>query len=433
MDTLSLEANSGGSIDREELEAFLEGYTDNMSDEIDCVLIIPPDATRKHSRAGIITNIIYHKLIDSVENIDIMPALGTHSPMEEEKLIDMFGDDIPLRCFKVHRWREDTVKIGEVPEKFINEVSEGKLNESIDVKINERLLDNKYDKIISIGQVLPHEVVGMANYTKNIVVGCGGKEIINCSHYLGAVYGLERLIGRDHSPVRRVYDYVEENLLYHIPLDYLLTVNKSSVDSRTGLAELVGIFIGRDRDVFEKAVELSRAYNIDFLETSVKKFVVYLSPEEFKSTWLGNKAIYRTRLAIAEGGELIIIAPGLETMGEDDEFDKLIRKYGYVSKEEVHELAKQNKDLQENLAVAAHLIHGSPEGEFKVRYASDNISAEELNEVGYSHIPLAEAKSQYDPEQLDQGINNIKEEKIYYIENPAVGLWAEKDKFAQMS
>lgn len=268
------------------------------------ILLLPPDFTRMHSGAGKITAMIYSKLKDSVQ-VDIMPALGTHDPMTREQVEVFFEGMVPYEEVLVHNWREDVVKIGEVPASYVAEVSEGLINDPLPVEINKRLLDTSYDLILSIGQVVPHEVVGMANYTKNILVGCGGKDTINRSHILGAVFGMERIMGKDHSPVRKVFDYAQEHFLNSLPLVYILTVTTASHDN----VRIEGVFAGNSRQVFEAAVELSREKNLIWLDEPIKKAVVYLDPREFKSTWLGNKAIYRTRMAMADGGELIILAP----------------------------------------------------------------------------------------------------------------------------
>lgn len=380
------------------------------------VLILPPDYTRMYSGAGILTKMYYDCLKDRC-TVDIMPALGTHEPMTRGECEAFFGKDVPFEKILVHNWRSDVVKIGEVPAEFVSEVSDGLVKDSIDVEVNKRIMDKSYDLIISIGQVVPHEVVGMANYSKNIFVGCGGSSMINSSHMLGAFYGMERVMGRDFSPVRRVFDYAEQHFLKDVPLMYVLTVTTNDGDK----TNIHGLFIGRARELFEMAVEQSREKNLTKVDAPLKKVVVNLDPREFKSTWLGNKAIYRTRMAIADGGELIILAPGIKKFGEDAENDRLIRKYGYVGRERVLELVRENADLRENLSVAAHLIHGSSDGRFKITYAAENMSPEEITSVNYSYMPYHKAYELYG--NLKDGMQNINGEQIYYISNPALGLW----------
>jgi len=389
------------------------------------VLLLPPDITRLHSGAGKITAMYYDMLKDTCK-VDIMPALGTHEPMSEEERKEMFGSSIPSECFIAHNWRKDIVKLGEVPAEFVKEVSEGLFDEPLSVEVNKLLLDKSYDLIISIGQVVPHEVIGMANYNKNIFVGCGGSDMINKSHMLGAVFGMERIMGRDHSPVRKVFDYAEEKFLKDVPLRYVLTVTTAP----EGKVSIHGLFIGRRRRVFEEAVKLSQEKNLTFLDKPLKKVVVYLDEKEFKSTWLGNKAIYRPRMAIADGGELIILAPGVRKFGEDDRNDELIAKYGYVGRIKVLELCKENEDLKNNLSVAAHLIHGSSDGRFSITYAVEKLTKEDIEKVNFKYMPLKEALKLYDPAKLKDGFNVLENgEEIFYISNPALGLWADRTKF----
>ncbi len=382
------------------------------------ILIIPPDFTRMYSGAGKITAFLL-RLLGGKNSIDIMPALGTHRPMSPEECESFFLGEAEHERLIIHRFREDVVNIGTVPADFVSEVSEGLCDFDIPVSVNRRLVSGEYDELISVGQVVPHEVVGMANYSKNIFVGCGGAEMINSSHMLGAFYGLERIMGRDFSPVRRVFDYAEEKFLSGLPLTYILTVTESSGDETM----LCGLYIGRSRELFEAAVKNSQATNMIHLDRPIKKAVVYLDPREFKSTWLGNKAVYRTRMAIADGGELIVIAPGIERFGEDDENDRLIRKFGYVGRERVLDLSRTEPELKANLSVAAHLIHGSSDGRFSVTYCTEQVSEKEIRAVGYDFIPYREIIEKYDPSTLSEGINTVDGEEIYYISNPALGLW----------
>lgn len=421
-----IKSKSGKGIDEKELRLALERSIQEQGKEIKKVLLLPPDYTRSHSGAGRITAIYYDILKDSCQ-VDIMPALGTHVPVSDEERIAFFGEEIPKECFYVHNWRQDVVKIGEVPAEFIREVSEGLMDESIDVEVNRRLLDDSYDLIISIGQVVPHEVVGMANYSKNIFVGCGGSKMINKTHMLGAFYGLERIMGHDHSPVRKVFDYAEANFIQNIPLMYVLTVTTYSEEEGV---KIHGLFIGRDRKIFEEAVALSQQKNLEFLDKPLKKVVVYLDEQEFKSTWLGNKSVYRTRMAIADGGELIVLAPGVRRFGEDMENDRLIRKYGYVGRMNVLDLYKQNEDLQNNQSVAAHLIHGSSDGRFSITYAVQHLTQEEVEGVNFKYMPFEEAIKKYNPDRLKNGFNVLEDgEEVFFISNPALGLWVDKSRF----
>ena len=425
MMNLFLESENINGIGIDEITKALEIILSDTKNKLKKVLLIPPDITRGNSGAGPITAALYKMLKDSCQ-VDIMPALGTHMPMNRHELIEMFGPDIPHECFIEHNWRNDVVKIGEVPAEYVSKVSEGLINDAIDVEVNKRLLDKSYDLIISIGQVVPHEVVGMANYSKNIFVGCGGKNMINQSHMLGAFYGMERIMGRDHSPVRKVFDYAEENFICDIPLLYILTVTTQ----KEGKTCINGIFSGRERKVFEAAVALSQKKNLNFVEKPFKKVVVYLDEKEFKTTWVGNKAIYRTRMAIADGGELLVLAPGVRKFGEDDTNDALIRKYGYVGREKILNLCKNNDDLKENLSAAAHLIHGSSDGRFNITYAVQNLSRQEVEGVGFGYMSLDEALKKYNPDVLKDGYNTLPDgEEIYYISNPALGLWVDKNKF----
>ena len=388
------------------------------------VLAIPPDFTRYHSRAGELTTYIY----DNYKNVltDILPALGTHFAMTEKEIDKMFPG-VPHNLFRVHNWRNDLVTLGKVPSEFVKEVSEGRVDYDWPAQVNKLLVEGNFDLILSVGQVVPHEVVGMANYNKNIFVGTGGSEGINKSHFLGAAYGMERMMGRADTPVRRVLNYASDNFAEHMPIVYVQTVVGKD---ENGKLVVRGLYIGDDFECFKLAADLSLQVNFQMLDNPLKKVVVYLDPSEFKTTWLGNKSIYRTRMAIEDNGELIVLAPGLREFGEDPGIDKLIRKYGYVTTPEVLEFVKNNDDLKNNLSAAAHLIHGSSEGRFKITYCPGNITKEEIESVNFNYADLKEMTEIYNPDKLKDGINILPDgEEIFFISNPALGLWAWKEKF----
>lgn len=388
------------------------------------VLVIPPDITRFYSRAGRLTEMAWQYYGKHLT--DILPALGTHVAMTEEEIAKMYGDT-PKQLFRKHDWRSDLVTLGIVPAEFLSKVSGGLVNYDWPAQVNRLLIEGGFDLILSIGQVVPHEVVGMANYNKNIFVGSGGSEGINKSHFLGAVYGMERIMGRADTPVRQVLNYASEHFAKDLPIVYVQTVVAAEADGKTAVC---GMFIGDDIECFNLASELSLKVNFKMLDEPLKKVVVYLDGDEFKSTWLGNKSIYRTRMAMADEGQLIVLAPGLSQFGEDKQIDTLIRKYGYVGTEKVIQLVKENEDLKANLSAAAHLIHGSSEGRFSITYCPGRLSREEIESVNFNYAELDEMLKRYDPKKLKDGFNTLTDgEKIYYISNPGLGLWSFKERF----
>ncbi len=392
------------------------------------VLILPPDHTRLNSDAGELTRLLYELLAPMAE-VDIMPTLGTHSAMTEAQLRMMFGASIPLARFKAHDWRNGIQQVGEVSGKLIREWSGGLVDYDVRVEVN-KLLFAGYDLILSVGQIVPHEVAGMANYTKNIVVGAGGADMINKSHFLGAAYGMERMMGRIETPVRRLFNHAVETFLRHLPISFVLTVMEK--DKAASGMIMRGLYVGDDMETFTLGARLSQKVNLDLLGQPLKKVVVYLDPHEFKSTWLGNKAVYRTRMVMADGGELIVLAPGLTEFGEDAEIDRLIRKYGYRGTPATLAAVKANAELRNNLSAAAHLIHGSSEGRFRITYCpGPQMTQDAIRSVGFEAGNLDDMVKRYNPGQLKDGLNRLPDgEEFFYISNPALGLWALKSQFA---
>ena len=393
------------------------------------VLAIPPDYTRLPSRAGELTEMTWEYYGDVLT--DVLPALGTHSPMTAHQISHMFGA-IPASLIREHDWRNDVVTVGEVPASFVKEVSGGAVDFPWPAQVNRLLLEGNFDLILSLGQVVPHEVVGMANYNKNIFVGTGGVEGINKSHFVGAAYGMERMMGHADTPVRRIFNYASENFTNNLPIVYVQTV--VGLDKTDGKIKTRGLFIGDDYEVFDLAAKLALQTNFEMLEEPLKKVVVYLDPTEFKSTWLGNKSVYRTRMALADEGELVILAPALVEFGEDKEIDRLIRKHGYFGTPATLKACDEHEELRNNLSAAAHLIHGSSEGRFSITYCPgeepENLTQLEIENVGFKYASLAEVTKRYDPRKLKDGFNIMEDgEEIFYISNPALGLWAYRERF----
>ncbi|MBX9680956.1 MAG: lactate racemase domain-containing protein [Gemmataceae bacterium] len=389
------------------------------------VLLIPPDITRMHAWAGFLTCALYERLKDHTE-IVILPALGTHAAMTRAEMDRMFPG-VPHSLFRVHDWRNGVVPLGEVPAPFVRAISGGKLNFPMNVEIDRIVVEEDWDAIFSIGQLVPHEVIGIANHSKNIFVGVGGSDLINRTHWLGAVHGIERIMGRAQTPVRAVFDYASQHFTKHLPIVYLLTVR-----ARDEAGHLVtrGLYAGDDDACFKRGAQVCRAANLDRLDRAPKKVVVYLDPFEFKSTWLGNKAVYRTRMAIADGGELIVLAPGVKEFGEDPTIDKLIRRYGYRGTPTTLQRVESEPELAANLSAAAHLIHGSSEGRFKITYCPGHLTREEIEGAGFGYGDLAAMSQRYDIRTLRDGWNTMPDgEEVFYVSNPALGLWGTADRF----
>lgn len=389
------------------------------------VLAVPPDFTRFHSQAGTLTELAWQYYGDRLT--DVLPALGTHKAMTDSEIGTMYGST-PKHLFRVHDWRNDVVTLGEVPGSFLYQVSEGKVDYSWPAQVNKLLRDGGHDLILSIGQVVPHEVVGMANYNKNIFVGTGGSIGIHRSHFLGAVYGMERMMGRADTPVRRVLNYASDNFARNLPIIYVQTVVGKNAEGKLAVR---GLFIGDDAECFEQAAALALKVNFQMLDREIKKAVVFLDPHEFRSTWLGNKSVYRTRMALADGAELIVLAPGVHEFGEDAAIDKLIRRYGYCGTPRTLALVKEDPALAGNLSAAAHLIHGSSEGRFTIRYCPGHLTKEEIESVHFEYGDLAQMTAKYNPAVLKDGWNRVDGEEIFYISNPGLGLWAYSGRFGQ--
>jgi nickel-dependent lactate racemase len=374
------------------------------------VLLVPPDQTRLHSRAGEIVAQLAVLLDSAVERVDVMPALGTHQPLGPAECALMFGDAIDAARLLHHRWRDDVTPIGELDADEVDEIAGRPLGLSLPFVVNRRLVDGSYDLVVAVGQIVPHEVAGFGGYTKHVTIGLGGSDTIQRSHFISAVYGIEQTLGAADAPVRQLLDLGFDRFLEpRCRVLFVLTVVEAQADGPV----LRGLFSGEGGtragggDAFRAAVALSAQVNITTLDTPFERCVAYLDPREYRSTWLGNKAIYRTRLAMADGGELVVVAPGVSRFGEDPLVDTLIRRHGYHGREQALHAMADDPQLAANLAAVAHLIHGSSEGRFTITYApGPELSRADVERAGFHYLALDEA--------LELPVD---------IPDPGLGLW----------
>ena len=386
------------------------------------VLLLPPDQTRSDSWAGPLTCMLHAKLLaDFGSEVTVLPTIGTHKPMRDDQLAAMYPG-IPREAFAVHDWRGGVVGLGEVPAEFVREATGGLVDFAVPVQVARTVAEGGWDRMFSVGQLVPHEVIGIANGNKNLFVGAGGKAIIDRTHYIGAAFGMERVMGRTDTPVRRVLNYAEDHLAGHLPVTYVLTVRQKD---ESGTLRTRGLYLGEGRDGFAAGAELARQVNVYPMPDRPERVVVHLDPKKYDSTWLGNKAIYRTRMAIADGGTLEVIAPGVHSFGEDEGIDALIRKYGYRGTRHTIDLVAANADLRENLSAAAHLMHGSADGRFAVRYAAAGLSDEEVRGVGFEPADCAALTAHYRPATRSTGWHTDDRGRYFFIADPGLGLWAD--------
>ncbi len=418
------EGSRDAVVDETRAAALLETMLETL-EPLERVLLLPPDHTRLHSFAGELTVMLWKRLRESA-HVEILPTLGTHAPMGPRELDAMFPG-VPHDVFRVHDWREGVVSLGEIPGELVRSWSEGKLDYAIECAINRLIVEESWDRIISIGQLVPHEVIGIANHNKNVFVGAGGKDMIDKTHFLGAVHGMERIMGRARTPVRDALNWADEHLASWLPITYVLTVRARDASGRLVTR---GLFTGDDRACFERGARLCREVNLDRLDEPIDKAVVWLPPDEYASTWLGNKAIYRLRMAMADGGELLVLAPGVRAFGEDSGIDRLVRAHGYRGTAHTLERVADDPELAGNLSAAAHLIHGSTEDRFRVTYCPGGLSREEVEDVGFGWAGLDGMLARYDPSTLADGWNRMPDgEKIFFVSNPALGLWGTHARF----
>ncbi|WP_256842005.1 lactate racemase domain-containing protein [Ornithinimicrobium cryptoxanthini] len=417
-------------IDRPTIEKLVEQTLTEAKERLDItaytrVLLLPPDITRAHAGLGWITEHFFHLLEEMGADVHLIPTLGQHVPHTPEDNRWMFGT-IPEEKIHVHDWKSGVTNVGTVPAEFLREQTGGAVDWEMPIDLNTMTVTQDWDLIINIGHVVPHEVLGFANHNKNYFIGLGGKRLLGSSHMASAVYGIENNLGNLITPVRHCFNYAEEHFLGHLKDVYFQVV--MDYDDNSQLVH-TGVYVGDDLETYLDAARASKAQNITAFDEPVDKIVAVMQADEFRATWVANKAVYRTRMAIADGGELLVIAPGVERFGEQPEVDELIRKYGYLSQSEVLELYRTEADMQDIPHGTAHLVHGSSEGRFTITYAPGALTREDIESVGYQYMSLEDALERYNPDVMQDGWNEMPDgERVFYISTPSAGLWATKEK-----
>ncbi len=401
----------------------LEEARKRIKRDLKRVLLLPPDLTRAHSGAGRITEMLYEGLAGC--EVAVIPTLGQHRPHTEEENRWMFGA-IPNHKIFAHDWRGGCTRVGTIPGSMVAETTGGVADWEIPLGLNTKVMTEPWDLVINVGHVVPHEVLGFANHNKNYFIGLGGKETICASHIAAAVYGIENNLGCLVTPLRACYNWAEQKYLGHLPDVYLQIVMRRDAEEKLVTS---GIYVGDDLETYLTAARASREQNITTFDKPLRKVVAVMQADEFRSTWVANKAVYRTRMAIADGGELLVIAPGLERFGEQPDVDALIRKYGYTGTPRILSLYKTELELQDLAHATAHLIHGSSEGRFTIRYAPGHLSRKEIEGVGYEYADLRETLTRYPQERMTEGWNTMADgEEVFYISTPSAGLWSTLEK-----
>jgi len=271
------------------------------------VLVIIPDGTRT-APIPMMFRLFHESLNDRVEALDFLIALGTHQPMSDDAInrhVGVTAEERATRFARVnifnHRWDEpdQLVELGEIAESEIAEISGGLLRQSVKVRLNKLIFD--YDQIIICGPTFPHEVVGFSGGNKYFFPGVSGADVINFSHWLGAVITSYEVIGTKYTPVRRVIDRAASFI--KLPkLCFSMVVRGD---------EMVGLYIGSPEEAYEEAACLSSQIHIKWVERPFRR-VLSVMPGMYDDIWTASKGMYKLEPAIEEGGEVIIYAPHID-------------------------------------------------------------------------------------------------------------------------
>jgi nickel-dependent lactate racemase len=399
------------------------------------VAVISVDVTRLNGRSGDLVNYLYVQGVN-IENIFL--SLGSHEFHSRAVNRKMFGD-IPESLFVNHNWN-DVTEVGRFPRSYLEELCSRPLDflpEEIPVELNtafyEGMKSGRYTCCLSFGPVFPHEVVGFSNGVKNRWVGIGGRHFLDASHsMMGLGYGMENTLGVLDTPLRKLLNRATEDFIPDFDIIDVLTVLGADED---GFPCVKGFFMGDDFETHAKAAALSEKLNVDYLDEAAEDVVVYLDPDEYKSFWLGNKAVYRTGMGIARGGRLHVLAPGVRSFSdsaEQGERERLIEEVGYKGLSHVRKCLESTPGLKDNLSVAAHCVHGSPlmddggDPLFEIIYYTNpnHMPRKRVENAGFKWGDYGQVEdvSLPDSQGFHDNFGIGRSKKVYFVPDPGMAL-----------
>jgi nickel-dependent lactate racemase len=304
-------SNSNGRLADSEVRSVLAEVLARSDLKGKRVLVIIPDGTRS-APIPLIFRLLQDLLEDRVTALDFLVALGTHPPMGDAALSELIGTEVrdgragSSRVIN-HRWDlpETFVTLGALPAAEVEELSEGRLSQDVSVRLN-RLVGNpggpsEYDQMLVCGPVFPHEVAGFSGGNKYFVPGIAGPEIINLTHWLGALLTSRDIIGVTDTPVRRMIDRAAS----FIPTPRLCLALVMSGET------LHGLFAGSMEESWQAATRLSAELDIVWVENPYQR-VLSVMPKLYDDLWTAAKGMYKLEPAIADGGEVVIFAPHID-------------------------------------------------------------------------------------------------------------------------
>jgi nickel-dependent lactate racemase len=399
-----------------------EGLADHLSGKK--VLVLVPDHTRTLPLPKLAGMLI--ETLRTAKEVDFMIALGTHPPLSKEAidhLFDLTGDrgknDYTHSQIFNHAWNDpgELVSLGEIPSDEIHALAgdlwHPSMSEKVDIRINRAVMD--YDHILILGPVFPHEVVGFSGGEKYLFPGISGPEMINATHWLGALAGVVGTIGIKDTPVRRMIHTAASHM--PIPTSLVACVMQGH--------ELQGLFVGETQSTWQAAADLSAERNITWLDKPVRQ-VLSCAPLMYDELWTAAKAMYKLEPAVETGGEVIIYAPHLDVVSHVH--GKYIYEVGY------HTLGYFLKDWERYkhipLGVLAHSTHvrgsgimenGVEKPNVKVTLAS-KIPAEDCAQLNLGYMDPAKIDLHDYEGRLDEGVMVVPRagEMLYRVKRDTV-------------
>ncbi len=320
------------------------------------VLILVPDHTRTMP-LPLFFRLLVDNLLPKVKVLNFLVALGTHPPMSENAILNMFAITRAEKATRYrnigiynHEWNNPAAltTLGIIPAEELSAISHGMLRQDMPVKINRLILD--HDHVLVCGPVFPHEVVGFSGGNKYFIPGIAGAEILNLTHWLGALMTSYKIIGHLDTPVRQIIDRAA--MLIPCPRHALCSVVDGVEENGGHEARLAGLFFGSPEVAFGEAAALSARRHIIWCDHPYQK-VLSVLPDIYDELWVGAKGMYKLEPVIADGGEVIIYAPHLKEISVVH--GQLIRQIGYHVRD--YFLKQWEQFSGYPLSVLAHSTH----------------------------------------------------------------------------
>lgn len=391
-----------------------------------CVLLILPERQRLWDKVRDLARIVHAALVERQWQVIVLiaryPGEQALSPAERAELLPT----IPADSFQATANLRQ-LPVGEIPADVVREACGGLIEDPLPLTLPALFNAETWDGVVNLEAVVPNDLLGFTGPPQNRWLGLAGREFLNAASRIALLSGWENNIANLVAPLRQCLFWADKNCWpANLPrLDIAVVWGDNFRNERSP----IGFYAGVGEEAYLQAALLSRQHNVTVVEEGLQRVVAFFPGLRFASLWDVQQLLPRLAMCLADGGELILLAPGIERLAADDAPLAVYRRTGYLGAAELRERQRTDPELGNEPWLATHLLNGSTNGRSKIYHALDGIDAETLRALNLWPMELEETLFRYRPAKAKAGWNITNEgEKFFFIPDPTAGLWSTKKR-----